>query len=127
MRPLKFRAWHKIRKEMYQVHGWHSEFVFKDTFDGVGNDGNPDKLEDVELMQFTGLKDSKRTEKYPEGQDIYEGDIVKTTHIISIGLIEYKNKGFLIKDLNQDIYVGDRYNWNDIEIIGNIHENPELL
>jgi hypothetical protein len=29
MRQIKFRAWHKVRKEMYEVHGWHSEYVFK--------------------------------------------------------------------------------------------------
>lgn len=27
--------------------------------------------------QFTGLKDKKRTKKYPNGQEIYEGDIVE--------------------------------------------------
>lgn len=57
----KFRAFHKVRNEMYNVHGWHSEFVFKDTLDGIGNDGNPDKLVDVELMRSTVFQD--QTEK----------------------------------------------------------------
>jgi len=28
--------------------------------------------------QFTGLRDNKRTEEYPDGQKIYEGDLYKT-------------------------------------------------
>src|SRR5438128_6703414 len=30
------------------------------------------------LMEFTGLKDSKRTAEFPDGQPIYEGDIIRS-------------------------------------------------
>lgn len=112
MREIKFRAYHKVRKEMYNVHGWHSEYVFKDTLDGVGCEGNPDKLEDVELMQYTGLKDMN-------GSEIYIDDIIKTKH----GSIK------IINDLeNFHIWIyQNTMSFLGIEIIGNIHEHKHLI
>jgi len=56
-RIIKFRAWHKENKMM-----WIEIDLFK------GNMGDQ-KIEDFELMQFTGLKDKN-------GKEIYEGDVV---------------------------------------------------
>ncbi|MDA3614697.1 YopX family protein [Polluticaenibacter yanchengensis] len=75
------------------------------------------------LGQFTGLKDNS-------GKDIFEGDIIKTgTDKPMVILWSNKYASFCL----------DRHGWafshwfgescdpTDVEIIGNIHDNPELL
>jgi uncharacterized phage protein (TIGR01671 family) len=140
MRQIKFRAWHKVRKEMYEVYGLTSEYVFKKTDDGVGNPGVPDKLEDVELMQYTGLKDKN-------GKEIYEGDILVFTTLSDSGITETKHDPVFIQwnnykstydfNDNKNRVLGDypffKY-WTlesmrqyEVEVIGNIYENPNLI
>jgi uncharacterized phage protein (TIGR01671 family) len=91
--------------------------------------------EGIPVMQYTGLHDSKRTEEYPEGQEIYEGDILRYV-IIGKGKIEfipcevYFDMGaFYMKDTRmhgrEDLL--SEAEPDDIEVIGNIHENSELL
>ena len=92
------------------------------------------ELKGVELMQYTGLKDKN-------GKEIYEGDVVKIKEdwdeydwkAGEIGFIEYKKFyfGISLKSQNKP---GTRYtvlldlnNDRDVEIIGNIYENPELI
>jgi uncharacterized phage protein (TIGR01671 family) len=77
------------------------------------------------LMQFTGLKDKN-------GKEIYEGDILAAPHTYNIEII-YKNGGFLMEFFD-DIGEKCEYHLNkelieqdDLEIIGNKYENPELL
>ena len=128
MRTIKFRAWHKARKEMYNVHGWHSEFVFKDTMDGIGTEGNPDRIEEVEIMQFTGLHDKNRRE-------IYEGDVVRVDCSPVIGSFEdgVYVVAYILPDCAYCLESVDKKSaiqFNECyvyEVIGNIHENPELL
>lgn len=84
---------------------------------------------DTVYEQYTGLKDD-------HGKEIYEGDIVSWTEVSKspncFGKITYRSPvvwedgGFVVSSYQEnDTYLGA---YNDrCEIIGNIHENPELL
>lgn len=109
----KFRAWHKKEKKMGKVIQIQTE----DAFHGgqkVQVLGMLDKevlIKDVILMQSTGLKDKN-------GKEIFEGDIVKFGNIIDE---VYWDKGsFWVHYFR----IGSN---EDIIILGNIHENPELM
>lgn len=72
-------------------------------------DGFFDEIDVKSVDQFTGLKDKN-------GNDIYEGDIV---HLFGYGRYTCE---FPFTEL------WEAYQENDIgEILGNIHENPELM
>lgn len=73
--------------------------------------------------QYTGLKDR-------QGVEIYEGDVLDYDNGIGIkGIVKWYKDGFAIRILgagdasNKSLYQSTE----DIEVIGNIHENPELL
>ena len=131
MRDIKFRCWDTENKQMLKVQ----ELDFEDTFYGgrlsIRTDQYNDyfDIEDMILMQYTGLKDKKQKE-------IYEGDIIfikGETKLLDIkGKVEYSNilAQFIITNtgsiVNEAEPLGD-YEEEDIEVIGNIYDNPELL
>lgn len=126
MRDIKFRAWNEVEEKMLN---WY-EFLdtnMKNTFIAPESTG-------LILMQYTRLKDKN-------GKEIYEGDIVLIDaytydepefdgeYLVEynelLGMWEFKN----LED-NEDIRTFEYLNgWYklDIEVIGNIYDNPELL
>jgi uncharacterized phage protein (TIGR01671 family) len=118
MRKIKFRAFDNEHKEMiYKIP--LGTVLFYEDFQMF--------LDNTTLMQFTGLKDCK-------GREIYEGDIVKVMNPYSncwstngaevIFSTEYVG-GWVISAVGQNLNLGTRERY--IEVIGNIHENPELM
>ena len=125
MNEIKFRAWDNENKEMLKVQ----ELDFEDTFYGgrlaIRTDQYNDyfDLEDMILMQYTGLKDKN-------GKEIYEGDIIRATKRTDLELNYHNFKVFM----HNGCYMFGNYNaheffdkFNFKEVIGNIYENKYLL
>ena len=118
----KFRAWDENGKIMNSVVS--IDFETKEATNG----GDIFKLENIELMQSTGLKDKNSVE-------IFEGDIIKLQEgHTSYYVVEWHKKGmwvFRYIENKDQYYPFDLvYSFSDHirnEVIGNRFENPELL
>ncbi|WP_283717380.1 YopX family protein [Clostridium perfringens] len=108
----------------------------------LGNDLSMAEEVDINTVGlYTGMKDVK-------GQEIYENDILKFTQLYNISYdtsddietkefytdVKWEEGCFWIKDDGDDDYldflgafIGDVYPLTDIEVVGNIYDNPELL
>lgn len=155
MREIKFRAWDNKNKHWLMGYEYPNLGGFSlvgeailfgqwgSTFDKFLFEKDGLKGTDLIIEQYTGLIDKN-------GKDIYEGDICRILYtdwasntspeislddyknsISSVGRIEYFAPEF-------NIVMKDRYGdfspmsmhygtHGEIEVIGNIHENPELL
>lgn len=128
-REIKFRMWNNVTSkpdasrmfyDTEQVMECLKQQIYFDSghilgYDHIG-DGNA-------FMQFTGLLDKN-------GKEIFEGDIVKCfedldiEEIEHIAVVEFTDAQFVLADIEQpETWPFD----NRTEIIGNIHENPELI
>lgn len=127
MREIKFRAWIKDPKEMVY---YDKLMLFNGSDEAIAfHNLETSYIDDYEvktpfeLMQYTGLLDCN-------GKEIYEGDVVRQ-------LVESKTRGEEEKEWIREVpefpallfhQVGEGFfSAEDVEVIGNIYENPELL
>ena len=130
----RYRAWDKIHKTMYKVDDimsidfGKSEISVKTLF---FERTNYYKFDDIVLMQSTGLTDKN-------GKEIFEGDVVTDGHtkgdiknhptlgfymVDDNGVERWFSDNASIEDFEEDVETAARI----LEIIGNIHTNPELV
>lgn len=112
----KFRRFRQVNKNNGQFHYW-GFYNGEDVLPKLS--ANYICLSDSDLN--TGLKDKN-------GKEIYEGDIVQTC-FDEVGLIGFKRQAFTLIIQAYEDDTEYLINWisDNLEIIGNIHENPELL
>jgi len=113
-REIKFRAWSKKNK-------WYINFgipaKIQDFLYGLNS---KEFIDDLEIEQFTGLKDKN-------GVEIYEGDIDGSDDEIMVVCWIEEEAAFGLKFPDDNDYYDTSINWRGLIKIGNIHENPELL
>jgi len=124
-REIKFRAWiddyqkYIIPSHLQECEGGTIHYFTDSERMGYYDLDNPKNA----LEQFTGLHDKNETE-------IYEGDIIQYESNdlgVSIGIVEYTVCPYGSEFTKKWIKNGCGLKWNQYEVIGNIHENPELL
>ncbi|MGG5359363.1 YopX family protein [Enterococcus sp. DIV0240a] len=138
----KFRAWDKKYEEMTRVNRIDFERkaaqIEADSGDHELRHTITRKLNEIILMQSTGLKDKN-------GVEVFEGDILhRKVHVILLGTdlnewvdeyahVEWKYGGWHVgEDLLEFVLEEgiDRHtgcSQTALEVIGNIYENPDLL
>ena len=115
MVDIKFRAWHKSKKHMYyDVQYIYCDSELGDCFGDILTDVN------FEVMMYTGVTDDKDDEIYED--DIVAFEVIGGTRGVGYVRWDYERAMFLI-DGGDIAFFDDLEN---IQILGNTYENPEL-
>lgn len=117
MKNLKFRAWDKEEKTMFNIAridiadgSCYSHLFASDIYD---------YWNDVEIMQYTGYNDIT-------GKEIHESDIVETTRILNhiVGRVVMIKGCWYIQDEKDSFYrLIPKFGKVENKVIGNIYEN----
>ena len=122
---VRYRAWHKTWDELGKVkrirfdgEGNVTTVLFEGKFLGVDT-----HVDEIELMQSTGLKDKN-------GKEIFEGDIVKMAKDVYskptyYEVVRHRGGAYRLESKQHGCELWLRH--TDCEVVGNIYENKELL
>jgi hypothetical protein len=119
-RKIKLRAWIFERNKFLPIAQIHTD-TDNATLRGItaAFAGNEYLASQINIQEYTGVNDNN-------GKEIYEGDIIRQLELERTGQVYYDSTGAMWR------IVGDEDNeslgdWFHCEVIGNIHETPELL
>ena len=125
---VRFRVWIKTEKRMIETDDLldidyeNKEIVTQQVYFENGLPDDRDiycyDFDEIELMQSTGLEDKN-------GKEIFEGDIVKCSGLL--GTIESFKAMWICSFVKYNNYQKVGFFAQEIEVVGNIYENPELL
>lgn len=142
-REFKFKIWDFIEKTMSFHSGdlsYKKNPIFKPDEPVTKYNApyfyfKPDRIVSIGypsiIMEFTGVHDINEKE-------IYEFDIVKRTYKefdfdtneyvekTQVSFVEYMGKGFWVNGESFGWQGEDLWDWEKIEVIGNLYETPEL-
>jgi len=132
-REIKFRAWDEIGEWMGDITSidFDEKSIFMTT--RCSDDENCFELDKTPIMQYTGLKDKN-------GKEIFEGDVVEYNDFnslrtgghaedkIIVGKVIFSCGMWMVEENNcgHDLYEA-LVNDEELKVIGNIYENPELV
>ena len=124
MKKFKMKAWLMKEKKMVSIIGidFNYEYIRYTEDDNLFNENyKTAEFKNIELLQFTGLKDNG-------GQELYEADIIKFNDGIDdiYGLISYDDEDGTYRVSYENITEHLSEREGDFEIVGNIFENPDL-
>jgi len=123
-REIKFRG---LQLDRYKLVFGYFHLAYKDEHRiyelGYVNTTPYEKVIPETVGQYTGLKDKNGTE-------IYEGDIID--HYALFGYVVYENGIFSLSSNTNTQFCNCKqplayHDVNEMEVIGNIHQNPELI
>jgi len=152
MNRLSFKAWDKVRKEW--IHEEPCHLIGENILMGGWLDSiSIERFDDVVVLQSTGLTDNNGKEIF-EG-DLFKRPVTINQHnfgewsllevkihngiTMAYHVISEKGQviprgytGCFLHECEEDVDMklllfSDSYTFHDIEIIGNIYDNPELL
>lgn len=130
MREIKFRAWDSAYRR-YLGKPWAYYSSAGVVVEGDEKSGWFAPIKDIIMEQYTGLKDK-------DGVEIYEGDLLQRDFITRIDEVSFMGGAFVVSNrhcckhcANKDSFNCTLYEYlagiQKAKVIGNIHENPELL
>ncbi|MBW4895358.1 YopX family protein [Prevotella melaninogenica] len=121
------------REILYRGINFQKEWVYGDLFHSYANDDiaiayyregskTPtfDAIFPESFGQYTGLTDKN-------GVKIFEGDIISLGDPNIKYITMWRNDGFCAKQIGASSYIGLTYWASDIEVLGNVIDNPELI
>ncbi|NLO71988.1 MAG: hypothetical protein GX102_13795 [Porphyromonadaceae bacterium] len=121
MREIMFRG--KLKSNSGWVYGYVDAALYKDLV-VIHTDISTHEVIPETVGQFTGLKDKN-------GLEVYEGDILAikdfNENIKAKGICTYSNGCFWLQDDEQIMLLYRELDFGEMQVIGNVHDNPELL
>ena len=124
MREIKFRGRKLVGEDAGKwAYGWLSTNIKGNPVIKDDNVQFPVAVDAETVGQYTGMKDST-------GKEIYEGDIVRTSdNDDELAVVEWDEEDlrFTVTHGNVINGLGEEYYPREVEVVGNIYDDPELL